>query len=145
MPEVFVNAQGPWPIPRTLLLMGCRTTLAREGLLDGEISVTLLDDRTIGTLNQEYFGRDGPTDVIAFALHEEGEPLLGDVYVGFEQAARQARDLDIGLEEELLRLTVHGVLHVLGYRHPEGEDRFESEMFHRQEELVRKTLESAAK
>ena len=58
------------------------------------------------------------------------------MYLGFEQASRQAADLQVPLEEELLRLVVHGTLHVLGYQHPEGEDREMSEMFRLQEELV---------
>ena len=66
---------------------------------------------------------------------------MGDVYIGYEQAHRQAGELGFDPEEELVRLVVHGVLHVLGYDHPEGEDRTGSPMFERQEALVRAILE----
>ncbi|NIP78659.1 MAG: rRNA maturation RNase YbeY, partial [Gemmatimonadetes bacterium] len=49
---------------------------------DATLSLTLLDDADIAALNGEYLDRDGPTDVIAFALHDPGESPLGDVYVG---------------------------------------------------------------
>ena len=61
-----------------------------QGLGDGEISLTLLDDDSIRELNRTYLGKDTPTDVISFALHEGNEAVLGDVYVGYEQATIQA-------------------------------------------------------
>jgi probable rRNA maturation factor len=140
--EVLVNNVGSWPAPEHQLAGGCRAVLDAEGIRDGEISITLLDDEGILGLNQEYFGRDRPTDVLAFALHAPGEPVLGDVYLGFEQAQRQASEFEVLLDEELLRLVIHGTLHVLGYQHPEGEDRFDSEMFLKQEDLLRSVLET---
>ncbi len=119
----------PGPCRKHLLADGCRAVLDMEGVREGEISVTLLNDEGIQKLNRDYFGKDRPTDVIAFALHARGEPVLGDIYVGFEQALRQASELELPLEEELLRLVIHGALHVLGYKHPDGEDRIDSEMF----------------
>jgi probable rRNA maturation factor len=59
------------------------------------------------------------------------------VYVGAEQAARQAAEAGVGVGEELVRLAVHGTLHVLGHEHPEGDGREESPMFALQEALVR--------
>jgi probable rRNA maturation factor len=95
-----------------------------------------MDDEAIGAMNAEYFDKNGPTDVIAFSLHGADEPVLGDVYLGYQQAGRQAEELGIPLEEELLRLTIHGTLHVVGYRHPEGDERFETEMYQKQEALL---------
>lgn len=141
---ISVNTTGEWPVPEALLENGCRLVLEVEGLRDGEISLTLLDDEGILELNRQYFGRDRPTDVIAFALHEPGDPVLGDVYLGFEQARRQADELGLSLDEELLRLAIHGVLHVLGRQHPETGDRFGSEMFREQEELLNRVLERGA-
>jgi len=138
---VLVNDQGSWNVPEHLLAKGCRTVLESEGIRGGEISITLLDDEGILVLNQEYFGEDSPTDVIAFALYESGEPVLGDIYLGFEQAKRQASELDVPLYEELLRLVIHGTLHVLGHEHSDGANRVQSEMFLKQEELLRSVLE----
>ncbi|MBI4540025.1 MAG: rRNA maturation RNase YbeY [Gemmatimonadetes bacterium] len=116
------------------------STLRAERCRDGEVSVTLVDDRTIALLNRRYLRRRGPTDVIAFALHEPGAPVLGDVYIGVDQAMRQAAELGVAPHEELVRLAVHGVLHVLGYDHPEGAEREESQMARRQEVLVRRVM-----
>jgi probable rRNA maturation factor len=138
--EVLVNAVGPWKVPKKLLSKGCHAVSDSEDVGEGEISITLLDDPGIQQLNLEYFDRDFPTDVIAFALQSPGDPILGDVYIGFEQARRQAEELEIPLEEELLRLVIHGTLHVLGHEHPDGEDRFESEMFRVQEEILVQVL-----
>ena len=140
--DVQVNNVGSWPVQEEWLSLACQAVLSAEGIREGEVSITLLDDDGIQGLNQEYFGKDGPTDVIAFALQAPGESVLGDVYLGYEQARRQALELDIRLDEELLRLTIHGTLHVLGHQHPEGEERFESPMFLVQEGLLREILES---
>lgn len=106
----------------------------------GEISVTCLPADEIARINREYLDRDGPTDVVAFDLGDD--ELLGDVYVCPEVAERAARDEGVELREELVRLVVHGVLHVLGHDHPEDESRWESPMFRLQERLVARTLES---
>ena len=92
------------------------------------------------SLNLEFLREDRPTDVIAFALHGSGEPPLGDVYVGYEQAQRQAREEGIEVEEELLRLAIHGTLHVFGHDHPEGDERARGEMFQLQEEILEEVL-----
>lgn len=117
-----------------------RWALEREGARRAEISVAFLGDDGIAELNREYLSHEGPTDVISFPLHEPGHPPLGDVYIGLEQALRQARELGVEAAEELLRLAIHGTLHVLGYDHPEGEGREDSPMYRRQEELLRTFL-----
>jgi len=140
--EIQVNCTGPWSVPLDLLEAGCRAVLVREGIGEGEVSVTLLPDDDIRRLNLEFFRKDRPTDVLAFALHDPGEPVLGDVYLGFDQARRQASELDIPLEEELLRLVIHGTLHLAGHDHPDGEDRFQSAMVRIQEEILAHLLSS---
>ncbi|MDT8435533.1 MAG: rRNA maturation RNase YbeY [Gemmatimonadota bacterium] len=101
----------------------------------GELSVTFLPDEEMGELNRTWLGRSGPTDVIAFGL--EGPARTGDVYVAPETAARNARELGIDVDEELARLVIHGVLHVLGHDHPEGDERYGSPMYELQEELLK--------
>lgn len=114
-------------------------TAEAEGVASGEISVTFLDAEGIVALASAHLGSSGPTDVIAFNLAEPGDPL-GDVYICPAVAEQSAREYAIELREELLRLVVHGVLHVLGYDHPEGPERTESEMFRRQEEILTQIL-----
>ncbi|HLU24850.1 MAG TPA: rRNA maturation RNase YbeY [Longimicrobiales bacterium] len=122
---------------RRLLARAVRATVAAEGHTDAEISVSLLADPDIAEMNLRYLGHSGPTDVISFALYEPGERPVGDVYVGAEQAVRQAREFGVSPVEELVRLVVHGTLHVLGHDHPEGPERARSEMWDLQERLVR--------
>ncbi len=141
MIRVHVNAEGMDDAPVGLLERGLRATLEAEGHDEGELSLTLLDDDGIRDLNRAYLDRDRSTDVIAFRLHDAGDPVLGDVYVGLGQARRQADEHGVALEEELLRLAVHGTLHVLGHDHPDDETREESPMYRRQEELVGRILD----
>ena len=137
---VLVNAESTSEdVPTQLIERGVRATLACEGEDAAEVSVTLLDDEEIRTMNVTYLNRDRPTDVIAFSLGARGE-VLGDVYLGFEQAARQAEELGESFETELLRLAIHGTLHVLGHDHPEGSQRLQSPMFALQERLVAEVL-----
>ena len=117
--------------------------LRNAGLSEGEISLTLLDDDSIRALNRTHLRKDIPTDVLSFALYEGDEAVLGDVYVGYEQASLQAVEAGISVKEELARLSIHGTLHVLGYDHPDTEARSSSEMFILQERLVRKLLDEA--
>jgi probable rRNA maturation factor len=105
--------------------------------------VALVDDPSITALNLRFLDAPGPTDVLAFSLGDRAE-LIGDIYVGFEQAARQAAELGVSLQEELVRLAVHGTLHVLGYDHPQDEARAESPMFVLQESLVRQAMGATA-
>jgi probable rRNA maturation factor len=143
MAEVVVNAGRFRRAPRELLERAVRHTLDAEGVWNGEISVTLLGDPSIRALNRDHLGHDAPTDVLSFALHEDGEPPLGDVYLGIEQARRQAAEAGVPEAEELVRLAVHGTLHVLGWDHPdEPEARFRSPMWARQESLVAEVMQA---
>ncbi len=112
-----------------------RRTVSREGGEVLEISVALLGDDDIRELNHRFLGHDRPTDVIAFTLGADAE-CVGDVYLGVDQARRQAAEHGIPLDQELVRLAVHGTLHVLGHDHPVGEDRYGSPMFVLQERIV---------
>lgn len=112
-----------------------RAALRDRGVEEGELSITLLDDAAMASLNGQWKGREGPTDVLAFALHGEGEALVGDVYVGVERAVSQAAELGEPAPVELARLAIHGTLHVLGWDHPE-EGREESEMWAHQERIL---------
>jgi len=138
--QVQVNLGVFDTVEEALLEVAVRTALAAVGQ-QVEMSVTLVDDAEIQRLNREYLGRDGVTDVIAFSLGSP-EQQLGDVYVGADQARRQAEALGVPLREELARLAIHGVLHVLGHDHPEGDDRFASPMYVLQERLLEEVFEA---
>jgi probable rRNA maturation factor len=112
-----------------------RQVLDAEGQDVVSLSVTFLPETEMRHLNASALGRDHPTDVIAFRLTHV-DRLAGDIYVCPAVARRAAAAERVPAREELLRLVVHGVLHVVGHDHPEGEDRTRSPMWIRQEHYV---------
>ena len=93
---------------------------------EGEISILLVDDPQIAILNQQYLDRQGPTNVIAFAMRE-GEfshltpQLLGDVVISMDTAAREAESAGLSRERRFNELLIHGILHLFGYDHENSE------------------------
>ncbi|NJD09750.1 MAG: rRNA maturation RNase YbeY [Gemmatimonadetes bacterium] len=132
----------PSVIPRALLRSGVRAALRRQGVRAGEVSLTLMADQEIAAINRQYLRHEGPTDVISFALFEAPEPLLGDIYIGVAQAQAAAAARSIPVGQELLRLAVHGILHVLGHDHPPGAGRTRSRMWRLQEDILAEVLAS---
>lgn len=130
------------PLPAERVEAAVKHVLAAEKVERAEISVTLLTDQAIAEMNTRYLRHEGATDVISFPLEAPAGILTGDVYVGADQARRQAEELAIPVAEEVLRLAIHGVLHVLGYDHPDSGDRESSPMYQRQETLLRSFLEA---
>lgn len=102
-----------------------------------EVSVTFLGRDAMRRLNASALGHDRPTDVIAYALPAPTGGLVGDLYLCPWVAARSARRHRISLRQELVRLLVHGTLHLLGWDHPGDLDgRLASPMWARQESYV---------
>lgn len=93
-------------------------------------------------LNQRYLGHRGPTDVISFGLGRIGKrgAVVGDIYICPEVARDNARRHSRSAGEELLRLVIHGTLHVLGHEHPEGSDRGSSPMWRKQERILARVV-----
>ena len=101
--------------------------LAALSHADSELSIALVDDATMARLNEQYRGRSGPTDVLSFSLlegdhAEQRGAMLGDVVIALAVADRQAASLGHDLDEELLRLLIHGTLHLLGYDHERDDE-----------------------
>lgn len=105
---------------------------------DADISITFLGAETMRRLNGEYLGHDRSTDVISFALAGPDGRLAGDVYVCRAVALRNARQHQVPLRQELVRLVIHGTLHALGHDHPGGDHRTRSPMWQRQERYVKR-------
>ncbi|MFI5034874.1 MAG: rRNA maturation RNase YbeY [Acidimicrobiales bacterium] len=125
-------------------------TLARGSLVDegvrglAEVSLIFADEPTIAALNRQFMDREGPTDVLSFPIDAEPEPtgrvpdaggtgpgdaplpeipqLIGDVVICPAVAARNAREHECSLDDELALLVVHGVLHLLGWDHATDDD-----------------------
>lgn len=115
-----------------------------EQLADNcEISLRLTSDREIQELNQQYRFKDQPTDVLAFAATEVEIPLpldlsepiyLGDIIISLDTAVKQAKSQKHSLTTELAWLASHGLLHLLGWDHPD--DQSLDQMLQRQSELI---------
>ena len=110
-----------------------------------EVSVTFTDNEGIHELNRQYRNIDRPTDVLSFPqidfenddvdIGDESYKILGDIVISLERAAEQAKEIGHSTEHEAAFLTVHSVLHLLGYDHETGEDD-EKEMFSKQKEII---------
>lgn len=135
-------------LPSTLEVTSAEKNLIEEviervatlyDLKNHEVSVLLTDDENIHAFNKKYRKIDRPTDVLSFALEhdrvDENEPLiqgeekivLGDLIISLERAKEQAHDYGHTYKRELAFLTVHGMLHLLGYDHQEERERLEME------------------
>jgi len=114
-----------------------------------ELSVLLVDERTMTELHERWMGEPGPTDVLAFPMDELRPPhlgghrddqgpepgLLGDVVLCPQVAAEQAEKAGHSAQDELELLTVHGILHLLGYDHAEPDEH--AAMFGTQDQLLK--------
>ncbi len=135
-----------------------------EGIEEGEVALTFVDDEAIHDLNKQYRGINRPTDVLSFAMHEsledevdisysdleidsseqeqaneDGEylpDLLGDIIISVPTAIRQSEEYGHSLEREIGFLFVHGFLHLIGYDHEN--EAAEKEMFTKQELILQK-------
>lgn len=117
-----------------------RYTLKCENALDSELDVIIVDNEYIHKINREYRGVDRPTDVISFALEDEPDikldhRILGDIYISIDKAREQANEYGHSLKRELCFLTVHGVLHLLGYDHMKSK-KDEEVMFGKQDKIL---------
>lgn len=121
-----VEPQFARRVRRRPLISLARRALAVEGApAPSELSVAIIDDRSMRELNSRYRHVDATTDVLSFAA-EAGDGFvtppramahLGDVAISYDTAERQAREAGRDIEDELAHLLVHGILHILGYDH----------------------------
>ena len=133
------------PIARARVQRAVEAVLRAERVRNAHLSVTFVSDRRMAALHWRHLGHRGSTDVISFpfASGTKGAPVTGDVYIAPAVARRNARAHGVGVREELLRLAVHGTLHVLGYDHPVDAARYTSPMWRRQERLLQRVLARA--
>ena len=106
-----------------------------------EFNVIIINNEEIHKINKEYRGIDRPTDVISFALedykdikYENDYRVLGDIYISIDKVKEQAKEYGHSEKREMAFLTIHGLLHLLGYDHMNKED--EKVMFGEQEAIL---------
>jgi len=113
-----------------------------------EVSVTLCDNEYIHTLNKRFRNIDRATDVLSFPLYDDGDipeedkelgVILGDIVISLERALEQAGEIGNTLHEEVAFLTVHSMLHLLGYDHERSKE--EDELQCRLQREIIKTVE----
>ncbi len=113
---------------------------------NSEVSLLLCNDAVIRELNKKYRGSDTPTDVLSFSQIEgddepavtQGIRTLGDIVISLERVKENAEMENEDYENELKRVIIHGILHLLGYDHAEGE---ESSMIKKQEKILKDVME----
>jgi probable rRNA maturation factor len=126
---VRTRIEAGGPKVSAVLRRAATCTLEHEGAPPGDLTIVLMEEHGIRGLNRRFLGDDRPTDVLAFP-HGDIDPDLGRRYYGdvilcLPQAERQANEAGHSLKSELSLLTVHGVLHLLGYDHAEPADHEE--------------------
>ena len=147
---IISNRQREIKIPtgiRMLMRRCCEATLLTEGFTEqGEISISFVSNEEIRKINAEFRNVDAVTDVISFPLGENGvydrNPesgalLLGDMVISLQKAEQQAELYGHTLQREVAYLTVHSVLHLLGYDHVDSEEE-ELEMREHQRVIMKK-------
>ncbi|HET6761993.1 MAG TPA: rRNA maturation RNase YbeY [Gemmatimonadaceae bacterium] len=129
-------------VSRTRVKETAEAALRAERVRDAMLSITFVGRAAMSELNRRYLGHHGPTDVISFGLERSGKrgAVIGDIYICPEVARDNAKRQGVSIGEEVLRLIVHGTLHVLGYDHPPGASRTASPMWRRQERILARVL-----
>lgn len=119
-----------------------RQALKHAGVRRAMVSVTFVSGRSMAQLNRTHLGKNGTTDVITFAFAPSATdaPLVADVYIAPDVARDNAREYNVAAREEMVRLLIHGALHAAGLEHPDSDGRTSSEMWRKQERLVREAL-----
>ena len=142
--EIQITFQTETPgIHRRRIERALEKILEDLGCHDRELSILFTGDDHIAKLNEQYLGRKGPTNVLAFPMadpHQKTDisPMLGDVVISLDTAARESGESEESFEETVFRLLIHGILHLLGFDHERTEDARQMET----EELrLRKLIE----
>ncbi|NTW71866.1 MAG: rRNA maturation RNase YbeY [Eubacteriaceae bacterium] len=107
--------------------------------MDFEVSISIVSDDEIKSLNSEYRNMDKVTDVLSFPMYDEGDPepvLLGDIIISYNRARSQSEDYGHSVLREICYLTAHGMLHLLGYDHMNESDK--KDMRQKEEEIMKK-------
>lgn len=111
-----------------------------------ELSILITDDSEIQKLNKQYRDKDKPTDVLSFSMIEgldDPQPVLGDIVISLETAERQAQEYQVNLYQELLRLLIHGILHLVGFEHENVSEQVAQEMKDTEDKLYQRYLTEA--
>ncbi|ACO04127.1 MAG TPA: rRNA maturation RNase YbeY [Persephonella sp.] len=139
MNRILINKElGDRSITKKFVKEAVEKILEHLNIDNVEISITLTDDSTIKEINRQWRGKDKPTDVLSFPIDEKPPKyryrILGDVVISLPYAKKQAEEIGLPYREEIIRLLIHGILHLLGYDHERSEKEAQV-MFSLQDEI----------
>jgi len=106
----------PPPLPEEIVTSLVTAALTENGADTGRVQVVFTDDEHLRELKNRFFGQDHYTDVIAFNLNDADEPLEGEIYISAERALENSQFYHVPYLRELMRLVIHGSLHLLGIK-----------------------------
>ncbi len=127
---IILNRQRKRPVRAAALRRLLEALAARHGSAGADVTLVVVGDRAMRTLNRRWRKQDRPTDVLSFANGDatpDGRRALGDIVIAAPTAERQAKTGGHGLDREMEILAVHGILHLLGFDHGRAMSRAESE------------------
>ena len=140
----LVNRQTAAALDCEFIRRRLERVLKELGIVDRELEAELIDDVAITLLNEKFFSRRRPTNVISFpfdsAVEAATDEPLGTIAVSVGTARRETADLGYTLEEGVLYYLIHGLLHLLGYEHVGVADEVAAAMEKRQDELFELVL-----
>jgi probable rRNA maturation factor len=111
-------------VPRAKLARLAEIVLRAHGATKS-VNLIFVADGTMRQLNRRFRGQDKTTDVLSFTMDEDIDPLLGEIYISIPTARRNAAGDGRRLDDELLQLFCHGLLHLTGTHHPNAKARAE--------------------
>lgn len=139
MIEIEIINKGKYPIDKKMFLRAAQRLAKADKKLRGRVEAVIIDNRLMRKMNKEWRGMDRTTDVLSFAWTEGGnfpgkETPLGQIFISYPRITVQAKECGVGLREELVRMFIHGLLHLIGYDHTRIKDA--KKMFALQEKII---------
>jgi probable rRNA maturation factor len=140
MIDIELTNEKNYPVNKKLFLRSAAALSKREKKLHGIVETVIVDNRIMRKMNKEWRGTDRTTDVLSFAWTEtesfpgKEKAPLGQIFISYPRIIAQAKECGVSVKEELKRMFLHGLLHLIGYDHVRAEDA--KKMFSLQEKII---------
>ncbi len=141
MIEVVFNNEKKYRITGGEILRVAAVAAKHCRKIKGVVEITLIDNQLMRKLNKEWRGMDKTTDVLSYAWGEDkkmASDFLGQIFISYPRIKIQAREYGVSLKEELFRMIVHGLLHLIGFDHIKKQD--EKKMFVLQDKILKQIV-----
>lgn len=140
MIDIEIINEKKYPVNKKLFLRAAAALSRREKKLRGKVETVIVDNRAMRKMNKEWRGIDRTTDVLSFAWTEiknfpgKEKALLGQIFISYPKIIVQAKECGVSAKEELIRMFLHGLLHIIGRDHVKEKDA--KKMFALQEKII---------